>query len=392
MHAIEVNGVGKRFHIRHGGRHTLKAAALGRVRGRRAREAFWALREISFGVEAGTTLGIIGSNGAGKSTLLGLLARTMRPTEGTIDVRGRVSSLLELGAGFHPDLSGAENIYLNGAILGLRRAEIATRFDRIVRFAGLEEFIDTPVKHYSSGMYVRLGFAVAVEVEPDILLIDEVMAVGDETFKRRCLEKIADFKRAGRTMLIVSHDLDTITGVSDRVLLLDAGRIAGVGEPGRVVDQYKSLGFIKAGDVVVREWGTREAVIAGVRFTDGRGEAVERIRSGDPLAVEIAYRAGRRVEEPVFGFAVSRGDGTLCCGSNTLIDGVHIPSIEGEGTVRLLFPSLPLLEGKHYVSLSLHSRDHRTNYHRLDNWFSLWVDCPRRAEGTVNIACTWETT
>jgi ABC-type polysaccharide/polyol phosphate transport system ATPase subunit len=388
--SIEVQGVGKKFHIRHAGGHTIKAAALGWLRRRKTREDFWALRDITFDVESGATLGIIGANGAGKSTLLGLLARTMRPTAGTIDVRGRVSSLLELGAGFHPDLSGAENIYLNGSILGLSRKEIRARFDRVVRFAELEQFIDTPVKHYSSGMYVRLGFAVAVEVNPDILLIDEVMAVGDESFKKKCLAKIAQFREEGKTMLIVSHDLDTITEVSDRVLLLDAGRIVNVGEPGWVVDQYKSLGFLKAGDIIIREWGTREAMITGVRFTDARGALAERIASGEPLTVEINYKADKRIEDPVFGFAITRGDGTLCCGSNTIIDSYPIAFIHGEGMVRATFPSLPLLQGKHFFSFSLHTRDHKTNFHRMDNWFSLWVECGRKAEGAVNLGCTWE--
>lgn len=390
MKSIEVAGVGKRFTLRHTGRNTLKSSAMSLLRGGRGREEFWALKGITFSVEAGRTIGIIGANGAGKSTLLGILARTMRPTEGTVEVRGRVSSLLELGAGFHPDLTGAENIRLNGSILGLSRREIREKFDAIVRFAELEQFIDIPVKHYSSGMYVRLGFAVAVEVNPDILLIDEVMAVGDETFKKKCLGKIAQFKREGRTMLIVSHDLDTITDVSDSVLLLDRGRIVGVGEPGQVVDQYKSLGFRKAGAIVVREWGTKEAVISAVRFTDGRGGGVVRLASGAPLVVEIDWRAGKRIEDPVFGFAVVKSDGTLCCGSNTIIDPFPIDAIEGTGTLRLSFRSLPLLRGKYYFSFSLHTRDHKTSYHRLDNCFSIWIDSPRGAEGVADLACRWE--
>lgn len=357
---------------------------------RRSREDFWALRNVSFEVESGRTLGIIGANGAGKSTLLGILARTMRPTEGTVAVRGRVSSLLELGAGFHPDLTGAENIYLNGSILGLSRSEIRAKFDAIVGFAELEQFIDTPVKHYSSGMYVRLGFAVAVEVNPDILLIDEVMAVGDEVFKKRCLDKLGQFRAEGKTMLIVSHDLDTITRVSDEVLLLDAGRVVRVGEPGQVVDQYKSLGFLKEGNIVIREWGTREAVISAIRFCGAGDAPVERLASGDPLTIELRYRADRKIADPVFGFAITRSDGTFCLGSNTIIDNCPVPSLEGEGTMRLQFPSLPLLQGNYFFSFSLHTRDHRTNFHRLDNRYSLWIDCPRKAEGVVNVECVWK--
>jgi len=390
--SIEVTGVGKKFYLKHAGRHTMKAAALGLIRRKKTREDFWALRDINFAIEAGRTLGIIGANGAGKSTLLGILARTMRPSSGTVMVRGRVSSLLELGAGFHPDLTGAENIYLNGSILGLSRSEIKKKFDHMVRFAELEQFIDTPVKHYSSGMYVRLGFAVATEVNPDILLIDEVMAVGDEGFKKKCLERIAQFKAEGKTLLIVSHDLDTITRVSDEVLLLDAGRIVNVGEPGQVVDQYKSLGFFKEGALVIREWGTREAVITSVRFCNAKSETLERIASNEQLIAEINYRAEKKISDPVFGFAIARSDGTLCVGSNTLIDNCPIPSIEGEGAVRLRFPALPLLQGKYFFSFSLHTLDHKTNYHRLDNRFSLWVDCTRKAEGVVNLGCVWERT
>ncbi len=390
MKSITVKDVGKKFYLKHSGRHTLKTAVMGAIRRRKTREDFWALNDISFHVDRGETLGIIGANGAGKSTLLGLLAKTMRPTVGEISVRGRVSTLLELGAGFHPDLTGAENIYLNGSILGLNRKEIGARFDDIVRFAELENFIDTPVKHYSSGMYVRLGFAVAVEVNPDVLLIDEVMAVGDETFKKKCLGKIAQFKEQGKTMLIVSHDLETITEVSDRVLLLDEGKIVKVGEPGQVVDQYKSLGFLKAGDIVIKEWGTKEAVINAVRFLNAAGEKADRLSSGEPLTVEIDYHATRRIDDPIFGFAVTKGDGTLCCGSNTIIENFRIPHIKGTDTLRLDFESLPLLQGKYFFSFSIHTRDHKTNYHRMDNWFSIWVECDRRAAGAINLKCKWE--
>jgi ABC-2 type transport system ATP-binding protein/lipopolysaccharide transport system ATP-binding protein len=239
-------------------------------------------------------------------------------------------------------------------------------------------------------MYVRLGFAVAVEVDPDVLLIDEVMAVGDETFKRRCLQKLAQFREEEKTMLVVSHDLDTITEVSDRVLLLDEGRVVGVGEPGQVVDQYKSLGFVKAGDVVIREWGTKEAVITSVQFKGGAGERIERLPSGESLLVEIAYEAHKRIEDPVFGFAVTKSDGTLCCGSNTMIDDYKIASIGGRGVVRLRLDAVPLLQGKYYFSFSLHSRDQQTNYHRMDNWFSVWIDNPRKAEGAVDIKSDWK--
>ncbi len=236
--AIVVERMGKRFRLQRSGTRTIKSAMLDLMRNRGAgKNAFWALQDMDFAVDRGETLGIVGANGAGKSTLLSLLAGTKVPTTGSIRTTGTISSLLELGAGFHPDLTGRENVFLAGAIMGLSR-QMRERFDAIVDFAGMRDFIDQPVKHYSSGMYVRLGFSVAVEVDPDILLIDEVLAVGDENFQKKCLQKIDAFRRAGKTMLIISHDLSTIQTISDRILFLDQGRIEGIGDPREVIGRY----------------------------------------------------------------------------------------------------------------------------------------------------------
>jgi len=232
---ITVDSVGKKFRLKNSGTRTFKSAILGAIRkGNNPADDFWALKDVSFTVSRGETLGIIGINGAGKSTLLSLIAGTKQPTEGSISASGSMSCLLELGAGFHPDLTGRENVFLSGAIMGIPQAQMRERLDAIIEFAEIREFIDQPVKHYSSGMYVRLGFAVAVEVNPQILLIDEVLAVGDAAFQRKCIQRMDEFRHEGKTMLVISHDLPTIQSISDRILFLNDGKVFGIGDPERI--------------------------------------------------------------------------------------------------------------------------------------------------------------
>ena len=390
MNTVEINNVSKKYFLRKEAARTLKATALSMLRGKTVRNDFWALKDLNLHVEAGETIGIIGATGAGKSTLLGIRAGTITPTTGEVKANGRISSLLELGAGFHPDLTGRENIYLNGSILGLSRKYIDNKFDDIVAFAGLSDFIDSPVKHYSSGMYVRLGFAVAVEVDPEILLIDEVLAVGDESFKKKCLGKIAEFQQQGKTIIVVSHDLDTVKKICRKVMLLGEGKMLEIGEADKVVEEYKRLGLQQQDDVNEREWGTKDAVIANAIIMNERGEITERFNSGDNIRVRVEYSANNRIEDPVFGFAVSDYQGRLCCGSNTIHDNLKIDSIQGEGALELNLSTVGLMRGKFYLSLSLHSRDHQTNYHRLDNKFNFWVLHDNPAEGFVNIPSKWE--
>src|SRR3954447_7608669 len=234
--AVEASGVSKRFRLYHERNQSLKAAFM---RGRRAKfDEFWALQDVSFSVPAGKTYGLIGDNGSGKSTLLKCLAGILVPDSGTIRTQGKVSALLELGAGFHPELSGRDNVYLNGSILGMSKKQIDAQFDEIVDFAGLETFIDTPVKNYSSGMYVRLGFSVAINVDPEILMVDEVLAVGDESFQRKCMDKFKQFRDEGRTVVIVSHALGTMRTMCDEVAWLDHGQLVGIGKPSELVDEY----------------------------------------------------------------------------------------------------------------------------------------------------------
>ena len=237
--AVSFGDVSKRFVLRHERAYTVLESMIGLVKPTRRRtEEFWALRGVSFEIPDGETFGVIGPNGAGKSTVLKLMARILEPTSGEVTVRGRISPLLELGAGFHPELTGRENVYLNAALFGVSQAEAQDRYDEIVEFSELKDFIDAPLKHYSSGMYMRLGFAVAANIIPDILLVDEVLAVGDEAFQRKCLRKIEEFRREGRTIVFVSHNLDTVRTICHRALWLDHGLVQAVGSTDRVIDAY----------------------------------------------------------------------------------------------------------------------------------------------------------
>ncbi len=390
MKALEVSNISKRYFLRKEAMTSLKSTVLGLLAGKRIREDLWALKDVSFSAQDGETVGVIGANGAGKSTLLGIIAGTVTPTSGSVRVHGRMSTLLELGAGFHPDLTGRENIYLNGSILGLSRKYIQERFSQIVHFAGLSEFIDMPVKHYSSGMYVRLGFAVAVEVNPDVLLVDEVLAVGDEEFRKKCIARMTDFQRSGKTIVVVSHDLETVKKMCHKVVLLGEGKIVDLGDPEKVVQEYRRLGLQQQDNVVRREWGTKEGVISSIRFLVEAGNETTRFRCGEPIVVQIGYKCGRRIDDPVFGFSVSDYQGRLCYGSNTIIENVPIDHIEGEGQVKLVVDSSSLMRGKYYLSFSLHSRDHQTNYHRLDNMHSIWITSDMRQEGFVKLSSRWQ--
>ena len=338
MNAIEVRDVRKTYR-RYGRRKsfgTLKSAILtGRVaRDLKADDAFEALKGVSFDVPTGKTLGIVGRNGSGKSTMLKLIAGIGRPTSGDVKVHGRVSALIELGAGFHPEISGRDNVFINGMMLGLSKREVASRFDEIVAFAELEEFIDEPVKTYSSGMYMRLGFSVAINVDPDVLLVDEVLAVGDEAFTHKCLDKFADFRRRGRTVLLVTHSLDMVTRFCDEALWLDHGRVRAQGDPRRVVDAYlldvaaaenRALDRSPAVSVastteqpedmmkaVEGRWGSREAEIARSRVCSKRRRRRARVRIWRAACYS---NAGARTSPPqrlcLRGRAVQRGGGLL---------------------------------------------------------------------------------
>ena len=389
--AIKVEGMGKRFRLRSAGGQTLKSMVMDRLRRRESADReLWALKDVCFTVERGTTLGLIGANGAGKSTLLSLLAGTMMPTEGKIETRGTISSLLELGAGFHPDLTGRENVFLAGAIMGMTRAQMNRRFDAIVEFADIGRFIDQPVKHYSSGMYVRLGFAVAIEVDPDILLVDEVLAVGDASFQRKCLRRMSEFREQKKTMLIISHDLNTIQTVSDQILFLDHGRVLGHGSPVKMIGQYETFWREQMSAERRREWGTREVLLTGAQFLDEAGHETTKFRWGQSLTVRLHYEAQAPVGPSVFGFGISDENGHLVHGNNTQIENVSIPALSGRGTVVLKLPSLNLAKGTYLFSFSVHSADHRVNYHRLDYAFAIAVEASKAFEGICYMPSEWK--
>jgi ABC-type polysaccharide/polyol phosphate transport system ATPase subunit len=357
-------------------------------------ETFTALDGISFEVAKGTTFGVIGENGSGKSTLLKLMAGITKPTRGTLTVEGRISALIELGAGFHPEISGRENVMINGIMLGLTKRQVAARFDDIVDFAELREFIDAPVKTYSSGMYARLGFAVAINVDPDVLLIDEVLAVGDESFTRKCLDKIAEFRRRGKTILIVTHSLGLVEKMCDDLLWLRHGHLADRGDPKRVVDAY--LTYVAGGEEALLaaghghstepadalppdappgepaahgyqqgRWGSREVEITGVRLLDPEGRERHVYVSGETLTVVLSVRTAAPVEDFVFGVGLFSAEGVNVYGTNTDLEGWKARRLAGEAEVSLVLEDLRLTEGTYLLDVAAHKKDGTPyDYHR----------------------------
>jgi len=351
--AVQADSLWKNFRLYHERNQFLKATIL---RGRRARyEEFWALKDVSFEVPTGTTFGVIGHNGSGKSTLLKTLTGILVPDQGEVRTVGRVSALLELGAGFHPELSGRENVFLNGAILGLKRKEIEKRFDDIVEFAGLEQFIDSPVKNYSSGMFVRLGFAVAANVEPDVLLIDEVLSVGDENFARKSAEKIDQFRRDGRTIVFVSHGLDSVEALCETVAWLDHGGIQMIGPAAEVISAYRgdSHDAVTTPEEFGSRWGSGEIQITSVDLFDGDGQAVQHPRTLDPLSVRVNLTAHAPIQDSVIVAKIDQLGGHTVWQSSTRRNSVSIGLIKESASVELKFPTLPLLEGTYELTLGI---------------------------------------
>ena len=410
MNAIEVFNVSKiyRRYSRRRQFATLKSALLSGslIRDLRPDETFPAVRDVSFTVPAGRTLGIIGRNGSGKSTILKLVAGISKPTTGEVKVNGRISALIELGAGFHPEISGRENVFINGIMLGLTKREIARRFDEIVEFAELRDFIDAPVKTYSSGMYMRLGFAVAIHVDPDVLLVDEVLAVGDEGFTHKCLDKFAEFKRRGKTILLVTHSLGLVERFCDEALWLDAGTVKGMGDPKRVVGAYitdvevSEEHQLAAGDAKAQQtaaisaddpaavlpdhpvetaeapadmfrategrWGSREVEITDVQLFGSDGESGHVFRSGDSIDVRIRLRAPLPVDDFVIGIGLFNAEGVCCYGTNTSIEELKSQRLHGDVQAVFTINSLDLVEGTYKLDVAVHKQDgYPYDYHRL---------------------------
>ena len=382
--AIELTNVSK-IYRRYGGRQfaTLKSALLQRsiLRTLQPSETFSALTNVSFTVPKGSTYGVVGPNGSGKSTALKLVAGITKPTSGTVRVQGRISALIELGAGFHPEISGRENVFINGIMLGLTKREITQRFDEIVEFAELTEFIDAPVKTYSSGMYMRLGFAVAIHVDPDVLLVDEVLAVGDEAFTHKCLDKFGEFRRRGKTILLVTHSLGLVERFCDEAVWLDAGAVHSHGDPTRVVSEY--LMAVEAGEEhLLKEttaravaeakapeppphqeapdpdappenmfhategrWGAREVEITEVTLVDHEGKPSFVFHSGDAMSIHLKVRAAQPNDDVVFGIGIFSAEGVCCYGTNTVVEEMNPARLAGEGEATFAVEGLDLVEG-----------------------------------------------
>ena len=367
--AIEVADVSKRFRIYREKPTSLKQRLLsGRVRA----EDFWALRDISFEVPEGESLALIGHNGSGKSTMLKVIAGILRPSSGTVRQRGRIAGLLELGAGFHQELTGRENVYLNAAFLGLSRRDTDRVYDEIVRFAELEDFMETAVKFFSSGMLVRLGFAVAAHVDPGIILIDEVLAVGDEQFQARCLDRVRTFQREGRTIVFVSHALDLVRQLCDRAVMLDHGVVHAIGTPDDVVREMR-LRILTHDLEFAHEEGAKEIEITDAALTRDGSPLTGPLYPGDVVTIEVDLTAHETVDDPVVSFALHDGTNQFIFGSDTARAGVEMGRLEDRRRVRFHVGPVPFTGGKYWVTVAVHSRDHRRVYHVQDQRYSFEV-------------------
>ncbi|HYY56360.1 MAG TPA: ABC transporter ATP-binding protein [Pyrinomonadaceae bacterium] len=311
----------------------------------------WALKDVSFEVQPGEVLGIIGRNGAGKSTLLKILSRVTEPTGGLVELYGRIGSMLEVGTGFHPELTGRENVFLNGAILGMKKADIVRRFDEIVAFAEVERFIDTPVKRYSSGMYVRLAFSVAAHFEPEILVIDEVLSVGDMSFQQKCIDKIHSMRDRIKAIILVSHNMISVRAICSRAMLLSAGEIVASGDTGSIVPLYEKLMLEHSRTSNTRdevEEGMGRIEIEAVKLLDAEDREKVAFETGERLKVMVEYNAAERVTGAVAYAAIRRPDDLICVGTSTKLEGVSLPALEGRGVIEVEIPELVVLPG-HYV-------------------------------------------
>ncbi|HPH43620.1 MAG TPA: ABC transporter ATP-binding protein [Candidatus Aminicenantes bacterium] len=455
MAAIELDRV-SRIYQKYSSRHRFQTFKSAIVKGSlfgslKPDELVRAVDDVSFSVEKGQTFGLIGENGSGKSTILKMVAGIAKPSSGRILVTGKVSALIELGAGFHPEISGRENVYINGIMLGLSKKEIARKFDEIVRFAELEDFIEAPVKTYSSGMYMRLGFSIAINVNPEVLLIDEVLAVGDAAFVPKCLDRIDDFRRRKKTILFVSHDLSTVAKICNTVAWMKNGKIRMIDEPKRVVDAYMQ-DVTEAQEAEFRErkeeaaaavvavpapppaaegpasarleqgpaaeaavtaapaeapapaaeppaaaeegrreqrWGKREVEIRRVVLRNGQGEEKHVFRPGETMVIDMDIAAREPVKDFVFGLAVFNSMGVLCYGTNTRLEEFESVAFSGEGRVVCRIESLPLINGTYYLDLAAHKRDgYPYDYHR--NMYSFLVSSMIRDEGVARLDHAWE--
>ncbi len=408
MSAIVVDGVSKRFRLQTDRAHSIKELITRRDRNAGV-DQFWALRDVSIEIPQGSMFALVGHNGSGKSTLLRCIAGIYRPTEGSVKVDGRISTLLELGAGFHPDLTGRENVYMNATILGMSRKQIDGVFDEIVEFAGIGEFIDSPVKIYSSGMYVRLGFSVAIHVDPEILIIDEVIAVGDQEFQRRCYEHLYELRRKGVTIVVVTHGMDTVQTMCDYAAWLDHGVLQEVGEAPAVASNYLRRVNQNEQDHLVERNDTGSgsgeqvagdpdstAVRSPVRITDvvfrsPDGTIQPTVTAGEPMSIDIDFESDQALSNPVFGLVIHAVNGAHITGINTRISGIETGEVRGAGTMRFSVPSLVLNPGDYMISAAI--TDHMIQHFYVDD-YQRWRLSVREsdrlsAHGMVDLMGSW---
>jgi homopolymeric O-antigen transport system ATP-binding protein len=406
--AIDVRGVSKRFRLAHGQYNTVKERLIHGGR-RKATEDFWALSDVSLTVKEGETVGILGRNGSGKSTLLKCICGVLQPTSGEVAVRGKLAALLELGAGFQQDLTGRENIYLNGSLLGMSKREVDRAFDAIVDFSELEEFIDGPVKFYSSGMAVRLGFAVAVNVDPDILVIDEVLAVGDERFQRKCVDRVKQFQKEGRTILLVTHAADTVRSICDRGVVLSHGHMVAEGEPGeatrifreRLMSEGAGMSVVDPalvavpatpdmlGNEGVGDGGSPDDANRPVRFRSvhrvySGDNTVPYMTTGDDLTIRVEFEALHATEDVVFSLEIRDDTGNSIMRTDTSIIGVQIDAPAGTGIMHFGIVNMPMLDGSFSFALGIQSRS-GILYDWQENAGTFEVMNPSKVTGAVRM-------
>jgi lipopolysaccharide transport system ATP-binding protein len=388
---IVVERVSQRFRVSAQHQRTLKDLVV--ARGRLARTEVWALRDVSLRAEPGEALALVGRNGSGKTTLLRLLAGIFRPTAGRVAVGGRVGSLLELGAGFHPDFTGRENVYLNGSIHGLSRARIREVMDEIVAFAELERFIDLPVRTYSSGMYMRLGFSVASHIQADVLLLDEVFAVGDEDFQRKCFGKIADFKRRGGTIVFVSHDAQAVERLCDRAVLLRQGEVMFDGTTREAIARYRRLlAEERAPDELaagLREWGSGEARVVAARVLDADGDERRQFAAGEPMTVELEVAAHPELAPPVVSLELRDDDGAVLAGLSQPTAALGWTAAGGRRVLRFELDRLPLADGRFHLRVALADAEGGRLLHSLADVLSFFVFPDPGETGAVRLAGRW---
>jgi ABC-2 type transport system ATP-binding protein len=392
VHSVEIDHVTKQFRRHHDRATSLKQFVTGGRR--RSYDDFTALDDVTFNVRRGEVFGVIGHNGSGKSTMLKCMAGILRPTSGSVRVHDRMSALLELGAGFHPELTGRENVFLNAALLGMTRREIAERYDQIVEFSGLaDEFLDTPVKTYSSGMYVRLAFSIAINVEPELLIIDEILAVGDIDFQRKCTERFLEFRNSGRTTVLVTHDLGSVRTMCDRAVWLDHGKLRGTGSPGEIVDGYTES--MSGATDRVAALGTYREGSGEIQFTDiamsVNGERTPRVRTGDDLDIDLAFAASSPIESPTVSVTISTAAGINLSDPSTRDAGIDLGVVTSSGSVRLRFPDLALLPGEYHLHCSLGDTRRQHLFDRVHTAvaFDVMAGTPLEERGAVTLRPQW---